>query len=498
MNLSRRSFIKWLVSAGGALACPFPVSGAGGPKGGRPPSMRSETNEVCHAVRDGYELPAPPVSEKRDVVIVGGGPSGLAAADHLGGADWLLLEKEGHLGGNAYTEEWQGLPYCTGSAWMSIFTPEVQGLVDRYRLPLKPIEGGDAACFEGKWIADFWTGREDNPAIEQLPYPDDVKRGMRRFCAELGKLDLKKDLKKLDRMSMGDLLQGHSAPLKDYWDAFGLSNWGADAASTSASCGVEAALEWPVSKRFSFEGGLGIASRKIIDHIPEAQRGRLLTGASAYRVRRDGKRVLVMFRRDGQDICVSAKAVIMAAPKFITRLLVEDLPPKQMEATGLMRYAPYLVHNLCFDRVVYNQAYDNFVVGAKSFTDFVPADFVAHGKGGDLNRKQVITVYSPLREEDRKSLLDDAAAVSRAQAAAEELAALFPGWADHLSEVRTYRRGHAMPMSIPGWYTDLQKKARKDHGRVFFAHSDSAGTNSDLAYAAFNGIEAAAKAKRLL
>ena len=52
-------------------------------------------------------------SARHDVVIVGGGMSGLACAWFLRDRDFLLLEKEDHWGGNAYLEEyWSGI--CHG------------------------------------------------------------------------------------------------------------------------------------------------------------------------------------------------------------------------------------------------------------------------------------------------------------------------------------------------------------------------------------------------
>ncbi|MBI5246301.1 MAG: FAD-dependent oxidoreductase [Elusimicrobia bacterium] len=497
MDISRRSFIKWVI-AGAASASPFGCSPAvhGGGKNIPEAKLGSESNKVCHDVRDGLlQSGFPPPSKSVDIVIVGGGSSGLAAAERCFGSDFLLLEKDAHMGGNAWSETWEGLDYCTGSAWMSFDNPEVVKLFQRWKLELPEIKGNDSAHWDGTWIKDFWNSDPDYPSYAQLPYPKSVQDDFRRFIRETKKIDRTKDADKLDAMTFQDLFKGYDGRVQQYWDYFGPSNWGAQTQDTSALIGLTAVHEWAPCKRNTYEGGLGMVTRKVFASFPDDKKKRCVTNAAVFAVRREGKRVNVSFMKDGKPETVSAKSVIMCAPKFIAKHLLNDLPEAQSAAMAKMRYAPYLVYNFCFDKVVWNLNYDNWAIGARHFTDFIPADYATHADGGDLSRKQVITVYAPKTEAARADLLDDEEVLAEAHAAGNELCGVFfPSWAEQLREVRVYRRGHPMPMSAPGSWSKLQKATPLDHAPVYFSHSDNSGTVSDLYEAALGAIKAAEKA----
>lgn len=491
MDISRRSFIRWVLGAGAAMACPFPAMG-GDKKHAPGPKLGSENPTVCHAVRDGESMPVPAPDSKVGVVIVGGGPGGLAAADELKGADWLLLEKEAHVGGNCRPEEWEGLKYSTAAAWDSISDPEFKALSERWKFDWKKIEGEDTVIYDGKLIRDFWTGRTDDPAFDQLPYSKSVKDGFRQFVRDIDGIDLQANLESLDNQTFAEVLEGYPTQLKAFFDAFGPSNYGSVTEDTSAYVGLGVARDWFRVPRYTWEGGIGPATGKVLESIGKTDR--IKTGCIAYKVRRKGKSVWVSFFDNGKPRTVEAKAVVMASPKFITRHLVEDLPEDQMEAMGRMRYAPFLVYNLCFDKAVYDQGYDTYPIGAKTFADIIPADWVTHAGKGPKDRKQVLTIYAPRPEAERPNILVDEKCIAMAQASAEEVCSYIPGALDHLVEVRIARRGHPMPMSIKGNVTKWQPLARRDFAPIYFGHSDAQGEISDFFYAAIAGINAAKKA----
>jgi ribulose 1,5-bisphosphate synthetase/thiazole synthase len=57
-----------------------------------------EDNRICHQVRDGKFFTRPPASARHDVVIVGGGVSGLTAAYRLRQARFSSAGKRTALG----------------------------------------------------------------------------------------------------------------------------------------------------------------------------------------------------------------------------------------------------------------------------------------------------------------------------------------------------------------------------------------------------------------
>src|SRR5580693_4188112 len=187
MTPNRRDFIKFVVAGSVASGCPVDLSLLRAQTADRKPSpVEGEDNHICHQVRDGKIFSRPPVSEKHDAVIVGGGVSGLAAAYELRDLDFLLLEKEPHWGGNAYLMEYQGMAYATGSAFLGK-SERAYDFAREIGLEPLPISDRDSTIIKGEWIGNTWA-----EGLDKLPYPAPVREGFKKFKKDMLAIDLKK------------------------------------------------------------------------------------------------------------------------------------------------------------------------------------------------------------------------------------------------------------------------------------------------------------------
>src|SRR5262245_45651137 len=173
MTPTRRDFIKFVVAGAVSSGCPMHLSLVAEAQE-RPATVDSEENVICHQVRDMQSFTIPPVSARRDVVIVGGGVSGLTAAHLMRSHNWLLLEKEPHFGGNAYMMDFHGAGYATGAAFSESEVTVALGT----ELGLKPlpIKNWDGSIIKGEFIADTWGA-----GLDKLPYPPNVRESFKKF-----------------------------------------------------------------------------------------------------------------------------------------------------------------------------------------------------------------------------------------------------------------------------------------------------------------------------
>ncbi|PYX36961.1 MAG: hypothetical protein DMG81_15065 [Acidobacteria bacterium] len=206
MSPNRRDFIKFVVAGAVASGCPLESALFAAPAE-TTPSIEGEENKICHQVRDGKVFARPPASANHDIVIVGGGMSGLVSSYLLQKHDFLLLEKEPHFGGNAYQMEYQGQAYATGSAFGD--NEIVVAFGKEVGLEPFPVNNFDPTIVNGEFVADTW-----GDGIDKLPYPPAVREAFKKFRKELLAIELEKRREELSNAPLTDLMKGYPPEIK--------------------------------------------------------------------------------------------------------------------------------------------------------------------------------------------------------------------------------------------------------------------------------------------
>jgi monoamine oxidase len=485
------------VAATPAAATPAAAAPDAAMRADRPaPDVSRETFAACHALRDGTEFTIPKPSRHLPIVIVGGGPAGLVAARELGDRPYLMLEKEEWVGGNATGGDWRGVGYSSGTSYNN--AADVKALAAELGVRLLPIASVDGAIVQDTFVPDFLT-----TGLDRSPYPPAVRDGFRKFFDTYAHYDVEREAQRLDNLPFAEILKAYPPELRTFFDSFGPNSWAARVEDTSAYVGIQAA-QWAGGlepKRYTGEQGFGLLTHALGERVKAGGKERLLTGRTVVQIKQDGQRVLVAWTAAANDggsaarvECVSADTVIVAAPKFIARHIVAGLPDDQRAAMGHVRYAPYMVANICFDGVVHEACFDTNVIGPEPISDFVCADWPSRRGSGPADRPTVLTAYMPLVEADRYRLLDDEQVRGMAFAALDRIDRWFPGAARKCGEIRVRLRGHPMHFSAQGMITRWGPASRRSLGAIHFAGTDGIGDVSELSSALQSGHDAARKA----
>ena len=476
MAPSRREFIKFVVAGSVAAGCPINESLLTSPEPGVATStqVHGEHFEISHEIRNGYQYSRPDATSKADIVIVGGGVAGLSAAYFLRGKNWLLLEKEPQFGGNALQEDFEGEIYGTGSAY-AYRGDEGDQLASEIGLKLPYVNMPDPTIVNKTYVPDTWkTG------LDQLPYTKEIRESFKKFRDEIMKIKAHEQRAALDTQPFRKFTAGYAPEVQQWWDGYGPSNWGAITEETSAYVGVVNAqdlISGGDAKRVILPGGLGCVTYKLVEVLSPRYKERMLDNAAVVAVVEDRDSVRVTYMREGKLVTVTARVALMCTPKHITRRIVMDLPPVQKAAMKQYRFAPYPVVNAIFDKPVYKRGYDNWCPGC-AFTDFIVADWTIQKNPGYQQKHNILSFYTPLREAERVTLLEEDDCKALAARVLSDFQKLLPEFNVDPIEVRIYRRGHPMFMAVPGQYTKTRLTACHSMDRIYFGNSDSGGPES--------------------
>jgi monoamine oxidase len=461
MNENRRQFIRYLVT--GSVAAGYTLRAESADV---VPSVESEDFSIFHRLRDGETFPKPTTARSHELVIIGGGISGLMAAYLTQDRDVLLLEKEPQFGGNARTQELQNFPCSIGTAFIG--SSDSSGALAReLGIPPIPIANWDGTVDRGVFTPDTW-----GEGLSSLPYERKI---LQQFHACRRDLAATEDEARFDDVSLESMIRPYGPEVLRWWTAFCLSTWGGLPSEVAASLALDELRWWAApdrrDTRATWEGGVGVLSRRLAERVTVPLGERLMDRATVISINSEADRVNVTYYYEGQVVQVEAKAAIIAVPKYVAVRIVHDLPADQLRAMQKIRYTPHCVVNLVFDRPLRRLGYDTWFPG-KRFTDVIEADWVQRDRRSATSPAGIVmTCYVPLNESTRESLLSENWCRNLATQVLADFQKSLPDYQVDPIEIHLYRRGHAIHKSSPGIAVH-QQVARRPFDRIAFANTD--------------------------
>jgi NAD(P)-binding Rossmann-like domain len=444
-----------------------------------------------HSQQNDFPNGMPPApTEELDVVVIGGGISGLAAAYSLREYNPVVFELHDRFGGNAQGGTINGAEFTLGSAYF--ITPDPGTPLDAFyrELGLDKVVRVDnqpsPAEINGKINDNIWAGmgvpKEDIPAYEayrdlvvdmtvnypDVPFPE-------QWMIDLDRLSLREHIEQEVGMPI-------PAPLAAAVQAYCYSSFSAGWEEISATLGWNflAAEEFG---RWVLPGGNAWMADQLwqrlyeLDRTDKAHAPHLRANKRVVdlRVQPDGRSLVTWVEKDGSYSSLLAKEVVMACPKNIARAIIHNLETDEPLRYGAMRLnrRAYMVANVVLDRPIPAEFYDIFLLEdpetfpmsdgqASSFwryTDVLDGSFTPGPNANTLPmRPSVLTLYWPLPYDSARFtlILDDPIQTYGEALAAKLRSTLELVGVDESSvmEIRFARWGHAMPMARVGFLSD--------------------------------------------
>ncbi len=471
--------------------------------------------DAGHRWRDGHR-PVPGAFEEVDVVVVGGGVSGLVAARELvrrPGWTVRVLELAGDLGGNASGGVMGGTGHPWGAHYVPVPGADAADLLGLFReLGVVTGEGtGGRPVYREEWLCHdpeerlFLHGRWQDGLVPQLG----VSRGERdEIAAFLGRMEgfrrargsdgrrafaIPLDASSTDARWRG--LDGETfaswldregfrgAALRWYVNYCCRDDFGMGASEVSAWAGIHyfasrdgaaanadgnAVLTWP-------EGNAWLAGRL---REPVEARGWAMRGMMATRVEDEGDRVRVEAWNVAGKVAMGwrARHVVLAVPSFVASRLLGGHGPGAWPGQV---HAPWLVANLWVEKVPSGRgaplSWDNVLYEGRGL-GYVVAN---HQSLRRVHDGRVLTYYLPLDHVDATTARREAAGWSWAEVrdlVMDDLGRAHPGLASATRRLDARVWGHGMVTPVPGtvWGGGRRGDARVGE-RVWLAHTDHAG-----------------------
>lgn len=127
------------------------------------------------------------MSQRADVIVIGGGIAGLEATRHLtqAGLHVILLEARDRLGGRIWTQHAGDYPVELGAEFIHGRPPEIFSTVSEARLRVSVVDGRMVAKTQGRWQASLSLMEEVDKLFESMP-ADEPDQSFAQYISHAG------------------------------------------------------------------------------------------------------------------------------------------------------------------------------------------------------------------------------------------------------------------------------------------------------------------------
>jgi protoporphyrinogen/coproporphyrinogen III oxidase len=397
-----------------------------------------------------------------DVVVVGAGIAGLAAAWELRDHDVLVLESEARIGGRIWSER-------RGDYWLN-FGAHVFGSPGTATGRLLADTGVHAVQVPGRLAAASLGGRiVAGGPVELFPFRLPMPVRSRLALVRAG-IKLRRAVERYSRIAaprpgeeaaerqdrMLSFLDDRSfsefiGPLPEDVDALfrsTLTRSSGEPEVLAAGYGIGYFhLVWNRSEGLSRNiiGGSSV----LVEALARGVGDRIRTATCAISVRCEGDGVRVRYLEGAAEREVRARAAVVATPAHVSREILHDLPAETAAALERIPYGPYVVAAFLTReqrRMPWDEIYA-LATPKRSFGMLFNTANVLRADGRPRSAGGSLMVYAAADAARRLARLDDGAIAARF---VEELHDLLPETRDIVEETVIRRWDRGLPYPLPG------------------------------------------------
>ena len=437
-----------------------------------------------------------------DLIVVGGGLSGLSSAYLSNAERVLVLEQAASFGGNAKSQVWGDLRYSIGSAYITELS--TNDPIYKFYLSLgldkhwKKVGEEDEIYFHSKGAFRKLQNIND---LQLKKLPDIMKKYTGELFPELpfsgNSTLIRKVFESLDDNSLIDILRKEynanlSPDLLSYLQAYARASFASKAEDLSGYAMLNFLSPEFETSIYCYPGGNSFMARTMEEKLKE-RKCELNTLNPVLYVKNisGGVEVVSYDIKNHRYAKYKSKKAIIASQKFVAKRIVKDISIDQKNAMDSLKYKTYFVANILLKNRPKENWYDSYFLTTSEnwASDIVMADYPIDK---ELRKKySVLTAYMPYTADTKRSeVLSKSASPELEKKYFAELSDMIINEMSQLQdkygfatkdihEINLTRWGHALVFSGKGMFSrNIFEKASAQLENIHFANQDRIGTPS--------------------